>query len=239
MFSSSVIKKIGYYIYLHIHPETNEIFYVGMGKGNRAFQHLKDESETEKTAIIKKLKSQGKKPEIDILIHGLDLLTARKVEAAVIDLLGKDNLSNLIRGWGAGSYGRMPYKELISMLAKERANIVEPSILIRINKLYRFGMTPMELYDVTRGRWKVGKKRYKAQYAFSVYDGVIKEVYEIKHWLAAGSTMSTRMDTPSPERWEFVGSIAESLIRVKYKDKSVAHYFSRRAQNPIRYINIE
>jgi hypothetical protein len=38
-------------------------------------------------------------------------------------------------------------------------------------KLYRFGMTPMELYDVTRGRWKVGKKRYKAQYAFSVYDG--------------------------------------------------------------------
>jgi hypothetical protein len=47
---------MGHYVYLYIHPKTDNIFYVGRGKGNRAFQHLKDEAETEKTAIIKELK---------------------------------------------------------------------------------------------------------------------------------------------------------------------------------------
>jgi hypothetical protein len=161
------------------------------------------------------------------------------VEAAVIDLLEKKNLTNLVGGWGAGTYGRMPYKELISMLAQEKANVTEPSILIRINKLYRFGMTPIELYDVTRGRWRTGETRHKVKFAFSVYDGVVKEVYEILHWFPSGATMSTRKDAPPPERWEFVGNIAESSIRDKYLNKSVSHYFHKAAQNPISYVNID
>ena len=241
MFPQDVIKKLGYYVYLYIHPDTGKIFYVGKGKGNRAFQHLNDTSESEKAEIIRELKSQKKEPRIDILIHGLpDESSAYKIEASVIDLLGKENITNQVRGYRFGYYGRMPYKELIPMYSRKRVDIKEPSILIRINRLYRFGMSRMELYDVTRGRWKVGPKREKAKYAFSVYDGIVKEVYEIKQWLPAGSTFTTRSDEPtSPDRWEFIGNLAEQHILNKYRNKSVAHYFSKRAQNPIQYVNVE
>jgi len=38
-------------------------------------------------------------------------------------------------------------------------------------------------------------------------------------------------------RWEFVGNIAETKIRKKYKGKSVSHYgmFIKGARNPIKY----
>tara|TARA_B100000315_G_scaffold174959_1_gene163469 strand:+ start:313 stop:1041 length:729 start_codon:yes stop_codon:yes gene_type:complete len=240
MFPKDVIKKLKFYIYLYIHPDTGKIFYVGKGKENRAFQHLNDDSESQKAAIIKELKLQGKEPLIDILIHGIqNEATVYKIEAAVIDLIGKDNLTNRIRGWRSGFYGRMPYQELISMYSHTPATITEPSILIRINELYHFGLSPIELYDVTRGRWKVGKKRDKAKYAFSVYDSVVKEVYEIKQWLPSGSTFSTRSDNPPPDRWEFIGKLAEKRIRDSYLNKSVGDYFPKRAQNPIMYLNIE
>jgi uncharacterized protein len=240
MFPKQIINKIGYYVYLYINPDTDEVFYVGKGKANRAFQHLEDDSESsEKAAIIKELEAQGKQPRIDILIHGLpDETTAYRIEAAVIDLLGKRNLANQVRGWRSGYYGRMPYKELISMYCQESAEISEPSVLIRINQLYRFGMSPIELYDATRGRWKMGLTRERIKYAFAVYDGVVKEIYEVKHWLPAGSTLSTRTDTPDTDRWEFVGNLAEPVLRARYLNKSVAHYFPKHSQNPIRYLNL-
>ena len=49
-------------------------------------------------------------------------------------------------------------------------------------------MNETELYDATRGIWKVGEERVKAKYAFAVFEGVIREVYEISQWLHAGST---------------------------------------------------
>jgi hypothetical protein len=46
-------------------------------------------------------------------------------------------------------------------------------------------MTPVELYDATRGVWRVNPSRHKAKYAFAVYEGIVKEVYEIKAWFPA------------------------------------------------------
>mgnify|MGYP000848093553 CR=1 FL=1 len=48
IFSSPVIHELKYYVYIYSHPITDEIFYVGKGKGNRAFSHLEDKSESEK-----------------------------------------------------------------------------------------------------------------------------------------------------------------------------------------------
>ncbi len=239
-FPSAVSSKINYYIYLYIHPDTDKIFYVGRGVKNRVFSHLADTSESEKTQIIKELREDGKEPKIEILIHGLpDKPTASKVEAAVIDLIGMGNLSNKARGWGAGVYGRMPYQDLIAMYTHEQAEIAAPSILFRINKFYRYGMQPIELYDVTRGRWRIGKDRDKAELAFTVHEGIIKEVYEIKGWYPAGTTFSTRTDEVSEDRWEFVGNIASKTTREKYINKSVTHYFKKGEMNPIKYVNIK
>ncbi|MBI5847819.1 MAG: hypothetical protein HZB31_07720 [Nitrospirae bacterium] len=46
--------------------------------------------------------------------------------------------------------------------------ISEPSILIRISQKYQDGMSGQALLEITRGIWKVGTRREKAQYAFIV-----------------------------------------------------------------------
>jgi len=109
-------------------------------------------------------------------------------------------------------------------------SIVEPSILLRINQRYQWGLSQEELYRITRGEWVVGERRNQAKYAFAVYKGSVLEVYEIKRWLPfTGRTPSNR------QRWCFDGGVAENLQH--YKDGSVKHYFRRGEANPVKYIN--
>ncbi|WP_099159147.1 LEM-3-like GIY-YIG domain-containing protein [Virgibacillus ndiopensis] len=240
-FSKEVINKLKYYVYIYSDPETDEIFYVGKGIGNRVFYHLTDPEGTEKSRLIKRIHDRGKEPKIEILTHGLeDEHTALKVEAAIIDLIGKEKLTNRVRGWQSGVFGRVEVTQLISHYEREQVNIMEPAILIRLNRIFRYDMTDIELYDATRSVWRIGKDREKVQYAFAVFDGIVHEVYKVNGWYRAGSTFNTRGSFDyETGRWEFVGQIAEETIRSKYIRKSVEHYLPRSAQNPIRYVNIK
>jgi len=79
-FPPEIIDQLGYYVYLYVHPKTGKVFYVGKGKGNRVFAHLKDESESEKTKVIKEIRREGLEPQIEILVHGLeDKTTSLKI----------------------------------------------------------------------------------------------------------------------------------------------------------------
>ena len=81
-FSSEVITKLGYYVYLISDPSNGEIFYVGKGKGNRVFSHFKQTGDNEKLNKIKEIQSKGLVPKIEILVHGVkDELTIKKIEA--------------------------------------------------------------------------------------------------------------------------------------------------------------
>lgn len=248
-FSNVEINSLKYYVYIYSHPETDEVFYVGKGKGNRVFSHLDEESDSEKVQYIKRLAEQGLAPKIEILTHGLDDSdTALKIESSVIDLLGIHNLTNTQKGFKSATFGRMSIDQIKAVYRKERVDISEPSILIRINQAFRYSMTPMELYDYTRGQWVLNPTNAKkAKYAFSVYEGVIQEVYEIAEWFEAGRTYSTRenneyikrdKDESVSKRYEFVGNIASPEIRDKYKYKSVGHLFKNGNSNPIMYINL-
>jgi hypothetical protein len=123
-------------------------------------------------------------------------------------------------------------------MSLEAIMISEPSVLLRIRQFYSPDLSPIELYDVTRGRWRIGKKREEVHLAFSIYRHTIIEVYEVAQWFPAGTTFSTRKDAAPPDRWEFVGNIARVQYREKYINKSVAHYFPTGARNPVRYINL-
>ncbi|WP_342545432.1 hypothetical protein [Lysinibacillus sp. FSL K6-4013] len=240
-FSKEVINKLKYYVYIYSDPETEEIFYVGKGIGNRVFSHLTDSEDSEKTLYIKRIMDRGQEPKIEILTHGLeDEHTALKVEAAIIDLIGKDRLTNRVRGWQSGVFGRVEVNQLISHYEREQVDIDVPVILIRLNRLFRYDMTDIELYDATRGVWRIGLDREKVEYAFAVFDGIVHEVYEVIAWFQAGSTFNTRGSLEDePNRWEFVGQRAEETLRSKYIGKSVEHYLPRNAQNPIKYVNIK
>ncbi len=122
--------------------------------------------------------------------------------------------------------------------APEPGEIVDPALLIRINRLYRHGMSDRKLYEATRGVWKLGPRRSGAKLAFAVFEGVVREVFEIQSWHPAGTTSyQTRTDIHSLDRWEFEDKVAQDDIRNKYINKSVEQYFARNPQNPIRYVN--
>jgi uncharacterized protein len=240
----SVAKKLGNYVYLYVDPRDQRIFYVGKGKGQRALAHLTAPEEKAVSTVIEGIRDAGLEPQIEILIHGLPSgEVALQVEAAVIDLLDISTLANEVRGWGSRSYGRLPIHDLVAQYQHKQVQIEEPSILIRINKNFRYGMTSADLYDATRASWKVGRKRREAvQLAFAVSHGVIREVYSVADWFPAGSTFNGRFENGQDlrsERWEFVGAIANDSIRSKYHNGYIGHIFTQGAQNPISYVNVD
>jgi hypothetical protein len=125
-------------------------------------------------------------------------------------------------------------------------NITEPVLLIRTSKLFKHGMSDKELYEITRGVWRIGLNREKAKYAFCVANGVVQEIFSIQKWQPAGTTL---YETPAQQdantkdkwigRWEFIGDIAPDTIRNKYIGKSIKDYFNRGNANPIYYVNIK
>jgi len=224
------------YVYVYIDPRNNIPFYIGKGVGNRLFAHLDDLSETEKTTRIAEIRKSGHEPLIDILRYGLSDSEAKLVEAAAIDLVGKAQLTNKISGHHSKSYGRINSTEVITMLTAKKVVVKHKAILITINRLYRSNMTPEELYEATRGRWRVGSRREGAQFAMAIYQGIVREVYKIKQWYPAGTLeYKTRdsFDFKSSGRWEFSGAIATDDIRALYIGSSVG----LGGQNPIRYEN--
>mgnify|MGYP000052286496 CR=1 FL=1 len=125
--------------------------------------------------------------------------------------------------------------------------IDEAVLIIRVSKLYHSAISDIELYEITRGVWKVsGSRRESVEFVFSVYQGVVKEVYKVNSWCPALTTLyqtRTKKDiTLNGEiemdgRWEFLGEVAEQNIRGKYINKSVAFIFSQGSSNPVKYIN--
>lgn len=241
-FSTKTIDNLSYYVYVYSDPDTHEPFYVGKGKGNRVFNHMSQDGESEKIRKIKAILDRGKEPIIEILVHGIDEVTALKVEAAAIDLIGIEKLTNAQRGHHVATYGRIDVNTLNARYACEeltRDDITENVLMIRVNKFYRNTMTPFELYDLTRCCWKVNKEKAdKVKYVLSVYEGMVLEVYSVLSWLPGHATLQyvrAEVFQQDENRYEFIGNIAPSEIQNKYKNKSVANLFNKGEQNPIKY----
>ena len=237
--SSEILKEMKNYVYLLSDPQTNEIFYVGKGKGNRVFSHLKDNSDNPKVKKIKEIQAQGYEPKVEFLVHGVeDEVTIKKIEAAIIDLIGKNKLTNKVGGYESSYFGRMDLEQIKAKYSSDEANITENVVLIKLSKTFRYNMDPMDLYDYTRGVWHVSEgRRESIKYAFAVYDGIIQETYNVLQWFEAGTTFTNRVDIDAwrrAQRWEFIGSISEQM-RKKYRYKSVENYYTLGNRNPIRY----
>jgi len=231
--SQSTIEKLGYYVYLLIDPRNNKIFYVGKGKGNRINQHLlgaldDKTNETEKIKTIREIQNSGLEVKHMVLRHELTEKEAFEVESAVIDVLGKEKLTNLVKGHNSGDKGIMNLEDIKIKYEAEDALIEEPTILININNLYRRNMTQNEIYEATRKSWKINIERISnIKTACSVYRGIIREVFFIEKWM------------PSQEvegRFMFQGKIAPKDVRDKRLNKSVSKYWKKGSQNPIKYV---
>lgn len=194
-----------------------------MGKAsgnNRAYDHLNSEyEETAKHRRIKEIRAAGAEPVVEILRYGLETKEACfEVEAAIIDTLGLENLTNRVRGHGIerGRQTAAEVERLYGSRPVDIADIGEPLMLFFVNRTYSPTMSEIEIYDCVRQFWSgVGVSRRARDEsgalsyptALGVVDGVIVRAYSIVEWFPAGTTLSTRGPVAGDGRWEFVGQL--------------------------------
>jgi hypothetical protein len=210
--------RLGYFVYLLVDPRTGAAFYVGKGRGDRPFDHLKAKAnESRKAQMIATIRADQLEPEVHVLRHGLECSDiAEEVEAAVIDAIGLENLTNGCRGKRV-ERGRATAAKLRQRFGAEpiaKGAIGERIMTIWINKTYSPTMNAQQLYDATRQYWyQVGADKRTPDAngelpyptAVALVDNVVIMAYQVQAWFSAGSTMSSREWSGDPDRWEFVG----------------------------------
>jgi hypothetical protein len=225
-FSNATTTHLGHYVYALVDPRDGAIFYVGKANANnRAFNHLSaTRGESAKHDRIAEIRASKFEPVVEILRYGLtSAKESFEVEAAIIDTVGLEKLSNQVRGHGVDR-GRQTAHEVERLHGSkpiEVNDLRESLMLFFINKTYSPTKTELELYDCVRQFWsKVsiatrtpdasGKLRYSV--ALGVADSVVVKAYSIAAWFPAHTTCSSRTSrartlSQPGNRWEFVGQL--------------------------------
>jgi hypothetical protein len=167
-FDPKTILALNYYVYMLIDPRDNVAFYIGKGKENRVFQHLKcalatkDEINAKYDKIID-IQKNGLEVKHVIIRHGIkDEFEAYHIEASLIDTLnycGFD-LSNIVGGHNSLQKGLMTIDEIIRIYNAEKLlKINDDCVIININKKYPKGGVGLSIYDATKETWTISKKK--------------------------------------------------------------------------------
>jgi uncharacterized protein len=235
-FPEEVVRQLKAYVYRLIDPRNGETFYVGKGRGNRVFSHiraeagLKGDELSNKLKRIREIRLAGFEVAHVIHRHGMDGKTAIEVEAALIDAY--PGLTNIVGGTGSPEFGAMHAKEIIDIYSAKPAVFEHKVMLININRT----SAETSIYEAARYCWRVNKSKAKqAQFILAVVRGLIKGVFIADHWLEATTTnFPGREDVPG--RFGFNGYEAPPKIQALYVNKRVPdEYRKRGAANPIRY----
>lgn len=259
-FSEKAIESLnGFYVYALIDPRNEKVFYIGKGTGNRVFSHEIEsgksrESEKKKIQQIREIENSGYSVKRLIVNWGLSENEAFVAEATLINLLNRMpdiQLTNEVSGHHVHeSLTTEEFEMQYGAVPLEKEDIKHSILVIKINKLYRRGMSEEELYDAVRGFWAASLKSIEARkvkYVFGVYNGLIVGVYKPDVW-HYGYKM---IDIPqrgilTPEDYEriknrvyFVCNDYRNLDDEGqfYLHKSIAKLkVNQSAQNPITYL---
>ena len=228
------------YVYVYSDPDTKRPFYIGIGQKTpkRAFSHLdKPSPKDAKGAYLLELEKQGKKPIIEILIYGVNREIAESVEAAAIDLIGINNLTNVQKGHGSNAHGKI-HADLLEVMLENQGGSVEEeldadTLFLCMNGKYRRDMTMFELYDAARGFWKLNDQNKEnivmCQYIMPVYNKRILDVYVDAKWFEAGTGMRIAEEEIGNDSrcFEFVAHRAPLRIRKKFMGKVLNKRFPK------------
>lgn len=194
-FSEKAIESLnGFYVYALIDPRNEKVFYIGKGTRNRVFSHEIEsgksrESEKKKIQQIREIENSGYSVKRLIVNWGLSENEAFVAEATLINLLNRMpdiQLTNEVSGHHVHeSLTTEEFELQYGAVPLEKEDIKHSILVIKINKLYRRGMSEEELYDAVRGFWAASLKSIEARkvkYVFGVYNGLIVGVYKPDVW---------------------------------------------------------
>lgn len=245
-FSQKVIDVLGFYVYTLKDPRCGSVFYVGKGIGNRIFKHSNLEfDESLKVERIKEIEASGFQVKREIIHFGLTEWEALSAETTLINYLGLSNLTNKIRGKRNQSYETYSVEELENMYGADKVEVNHKVIVFKLNQEWHRQISDKELYEVTRGYWRLNMKRaLGAQYVFATYKGLIKAVYKPDKWIKVTGNKDTLIEAPrvnqyDPKRLNRVYFVVEKAVREIeeiYLNKDISDYI-KNTQNPVLYIN--
>ena len=236
-FSEKAIDALnGFYVYALMDPRDNKVFYVGKGTGNRVFSH---EIESNKLPEVERFK----------------LKKIREIEATLINLLNylpDVQLANEVSGHHVHeALSVEEFEKQHGAIPLEAEDIKHSILVIKINKLYRRGMSEDELYDAVRGCWAASLKSIKArevEYVFGIYNGLSVAVYKPDEWHYLREKIDPpQIDLLKPEDFDKSGNRVYFICKDYhnldeegqfYLYKSIANLkVNQSAQNPITYIS--
>ena len=259
-FSEKAIEALnGFYVYALVDPRNDKVFYIGKGTGNRVFSHEIEsgksrESENKKLQHIREIENCGYSVRRLIINWGLTENEAFIAEATLINLLNRMpdiQLTNEVSGHHVHeSLTTEEFELQYGAVPLEKEDIKHSILVIKINKLYRRGMSDAELYDSVRGFWAASLKSIEARkvkYVFGVYNGLILGVYKPDAWHYGYEMIDTpQRDILDPEGFErlknrvyFVCNDYRNLDDEGkfYLHKSIVNLkVNQSAQNPISYL---
>lgn len=248
------------YVYGLVNPLTNKLFYIGKGTRNRVFDHElealgSEDQEALKLNVIREIKAMGKEVRKVIFAYGLNTDEAIAAEAALINafrLFGDAELTNLASGHHCHTaYTVEEFEREFAAEPLTAEDVKHNLVIIKINRLYQRNMTPLELYNCTRGVWRMSRARAEASdYVLAVYHSLVVGVYKPDRWYSCGEAAERLkefrdIDLTSEavkRRLFFEDSNYDDVDEVKgiYLGRTIKHLgYNDKAQNPITYISRE
>ncbi len=209
-------KNKDYYVYVYFHPDTRQPFYVGKGRGGRVRAHLDFEvPERKKQEIIDELRKQGREPIIEIMQAKLSEEAAFAAEAALIQLIGLDQLANEQNGRGTSKL----HADFIEYIRDKRPLSIsqrkgEEMLILSANGYYRDGMSRFELYDAVRGNLHVSKDRVEnCRRVLVLLSGYVIDVYVNPLCVEAGAEARSFKTADEPSGYDIVANYANDILR--------------------------
>lgn len=258
-FDDVAASQVGWYVYALRDPRDGTIFYVGKGKENRWFDHIKDAEATSageelslKLSRIREIHDSGHKVDAFLIRHGIATEKgAFDVEAAVIHayrllesarVSGGVELTNIAevhepeRGLSDVKVAQTLFN------APPAPDIDFPCAFFRLPRLWYPTMSDEDLRQATLGWWsrrEVAKGKEKAQYAFAVSRQIIRGVYRIEPsmWRTRREPDRDWEDDIGKEpRWGFPDCEPAAEMS-HFLNTSVKHLYKRGDASAARFLN--
>ena len=229
------------YVYRLVDPRNGETFYVGRGRNDRVFAHVKGvlaynefdpDGAHPKLQRIHEIHALGMEVQHIIHRHGMDDSTAKEVEAALIDAY--PGLENQMTGEGSNDRGVRHVQEILIEHNTRELVIDRPLILISVGKTYQ----ERGVYDAVRSAWRMSFDR-ASQYNFVLarHGGLVLGAYHVDRWLRWEPGIFEWDDDPVlKNRIGFEGKPAEPDVWERYVHTRVPQQLMPKgAQTPFRY----